>query len=266
MGALDVAEQALGAGVVDFVSIARGLHADPELLLKAREGRLHEARRCIACAECVAFLNADQPAYCAINPATVRELELAPAPSRTPQTVAVVGGGPAGLEAARSARLAGHRVTVYEASSSLGGRVRQGAVARGRQDFAEPIRFLAREMERLDVTVHLATEVDTAFLEHLDADVVVATGARPTSLPIPGATRPTSSRPPVIWRGSTGASHPPRASGGHRRELDRLSRRRRACTQGYSVTDRTHDSLGYDMGMQQGMVLRDRVSDTCASG
>jgi 2,4-dienoyl-CoA reductase-like NADH-dependent reductase (Old Yellow Enzyme family)/thioredoxin reductase len=268
LSALDVAEQALGAGKVDFISIARGLHADPELLLKAREGRLDEARRCISCAECVAFLNIDEPAYCAINPASIRELELASSPASTARTVAVVGGGPAGLEAARAARLAGHRVTVYEASSSLGGRVRQGAVATGRQDFAEPVRFLAREMERLGVSVHLATEVDTDFLERLDPDVVVvATGARPTSPPIPGNdrahvesatdylarasqnTQPVADQPAVViganWIGCHAA--------------DVL------VTQGYAVTViDTHDALANDMGMQQGMVLRDRVADACA--
>ncbi|MCW2511839.1 MAG: oxidase [Mycobacterium sp.] len=267
LGALEVAERALGAGLVDFVSIARGLHADPDLLRKAREGRLHEARRCISCAECVGYLNVDEPAYCAINPATVRELELAPVPARTPLTVAIIGGGPAGLEAARAARLAGHSVTVYEASSSLGGRVRQGAVARGRHDFAEPVRFLAREMERLEVQIHLGTEVDIEFVDRLDADVVVvATGARPVSPPIPGSemdhvepatsylTRvpvdlpPVSAEPAVViganWIGCHAA--------------DVL------VAQGYSVTVIDgQDALAGDMGLQQGMVLRDRVAEAC---
>ena len=267
LGALEVAERALGAGVVDFVSIARGLHADPDLVRKAQSGRLDEARRCISCAECVGYLNVEEPAYCAINPATVRELELAPVPARTPRTVAIIGGGPAGMEAARAAALAGHGVTVYEASSSLGGRVRQGAVARGRQDFAEPVRFLAREMERLDVEVQLGTEVDSAFLDRLDADVVVvATGARPVSPPIPGSERahvelattylarvpadlpPVSNQPAVVvgagWIGCHAA--------------DVL------LAQGYCVTVVDgQDALAGDMGLQQGMVLRDRIARDC---
>src|SRR6185312_13182996 len=124
LGALDVAEEALAAGKVDFVSIARGLHADPELLLKARQGRLDEVRRCIACAECVAFLNRDEPAFCAVNPASIRELELVVTPAVTPKTVAVIGGGPAGLEAARTARLRGHAVSLYEATSTRSMRTR----------------------------------------------------------------------------------------------------------------------------------------------
>lgn len=127
LAALDVAERALAAGKVDFVSIARGLHADPELLLKARQGRLDEVRRCIACAECVAFLNRDEPAFCAVNPASNRELELLVTPAVTPKTVAVIGGGPAGLEAARTARLRGHAVSLYEAAKHDMAQWRTGA-------------------------------------------------------------------------------------------------------------------------------------------
>jgi NADPH-dependent 2,4-dienoyl-CoA reductase/sulfur reductase-like enzyme len=140
--ALDVAEVALASGKTDFITIGRGLHADPDLLAKARRNRLDEVRRCVACAECVAFLNMDKPAFCAVNPASIRELELKPVPTANPKNVTVVGGGPAGLEAARSAAIRGHHVTVYERSSTLGGQVRGGSVAAGRDDFAEPVRFL----------------------------------------------------------------------------------------------------------------------------
>jgi NADPH-dependent 2,4-dienoyl-CoA reductase/sulfur reductase-like enzyme len=267
LGALDVAEAALSAGKVDFVSIARGLHADPELVLKAQHGRLTEARLCIACAECVAFLNMGRPAYCAINPASIRETELAPAPASSPKNVAVVGGGPAGLEAARSARLCGHSVTLYEASSTLGGQARYGALARGRQDFAEPVRYLAREMDRLGVAIQLNTRVDPDFLEQVNADViVVATGARPASSPIPGSRRAhVESATAYLSRAVDDVPATPGELaivvganwvGCHAADL--------LTTQGYSVTViDTHESLGYDVGIQQGMVLRDRVANSC---
>jgi len=192
LGSLEVAEDAVARGLVDFVSIARGLHADHELLTKAKSGRIDEARRCIACAECVALLSLDSPAYCAINPAAIREAEFAELePAAAPRDVLVVGAGPAGMEAARVARLRGHRVRVFERDGQVGGRVRQGALAPGRGDFGEPIRFLSRELERLDVPVSLGTEVSAELIAELGPDVVLlATGARrPESRRIPGVDR-----------------------------------------------------------------------------
>jgi 2,4-dienoyl-CoA reductase-like NADH-dependent reductase (Old Yellow Enzyme family)/thioredoxin reductase len=264
--ALDVAEAALETGKIDLVTIARGLHADPELLSKARSGRLDEVRRCIACAECVAFLNQDRPAYCAINPASIREVEFIPTRTGAPRAVAVVGGGPAGLEAARAARLRGHDVTVYEASSSLGGQARYGGIVAGRADYAEPVRFLAREMDRLGVAVHLRTVVDVELIGRIEADVViVATGAQPAVAPIPGHDRP-HVESAVAWLADAASSSPALTTGPavviggswigcHVAAL--------LVEQGRSVTVvETRDALGYDMGAQQGMVLRDRVADS----
>jgi 2,4-dienoyl-CoA reductase-like NADH-dependent reductase (Old Yellow Enzyme family) len=188
LGTLEVAEDAVARGLVDFVSIARGLHADAELLSKAKAGRIEEARRCISCAECVALLSLDSPAYCAINPTSIREAELTYEPAAAPRRVVVVGAGPGGMEAARVARLRGHEVSVYEREGEVGGRVRQGALAPGRGDFAESVRFLARELDRLEVPVALGTEATAELLADLDPDVVVlATGAsRPAPPPLPG--------------------------------------------------------------------------------
>jgi 2,4-dienoyl-CoA reductase-like NADH-dependent reductase (Old Yellow Enzyme family)/thioredoxin reductase len=189
LGALEVAEDAVARGVVDFVSIARGLHADPELLTKAKQGRIREARRCIACAECVAFLSEKETAaYCAINPAAIRESEFELKPAAAMRKVVVVGAGPAGMEAARVAALRGHEVRLYERTQKVGGRVCQGELAPGRRDFGESVRFLARELDRLQVPVALGTEVTFDLIAELGPDVVlVATGAtQPEPRPIPG--------------------------------------------------------------------------------
>jgi 2,4-dienoyl-CoA reductase-like NADH-dependent reductase (Old Yellow Enzyme family)/thioredoxin reductase len=189
LGTLEVAEDAVARGVVDYVSIARGLHADPELLTKAKQGRIREARRCIACAECVAFLSEKETAaYCAINPAAGRESEFDLTPASEARKIVVVGAGPAGMEAARVASLRGHRVTVYERDQVVGGRVRQGALAPGRNDFGESVRFLSRELARLEVPIELGTEVTAGLVAELDPDVVLlATGAtEPEPRPTPG--------------------------------------------------------------------------------
>jgi 2,4-dienoyl-CoA reductase-like NADH-dependent reductase (Old Yellow Enzyme family) len=184
---LGVAERAVSSGDVDFVTIGRGLHADPELLTKARSGRLDQARRCIACAECVGFLGQDQPAYCAINPTTLRERTLRPRRVKVPRQVVIIGAGPAGMEAARAARLRGHNVRVLESDDRVGGQTRFGALADGRGDFAEPIRFLRAELLRLGVPVSCGVEADAELIEAMSPDAtIVATGARAAIPRTPG--------------------------------------------------------------------------------
>jgi 2,4-dienoyl-CoA reductase-like NADH-dependent reductase (Old Yellow Enzyme family)/thioredoxin reductase len=212
LGNLEVAERALQDGVIDFVTIARGLHADAELLIKAKHGRLAEARRCIACAECGANLATGGPAFCAINPVSARETEFRAAISSQPRRVMIVGAGPAGLEAARAARLQGHAVEVFERGDRVGGRLQLARLAPGRADIGEPVELLERELQRLGVDVHLQTTVDLALIDRERPDVVVvATGARTTVRPVPGIDRPNvvtaseflARRPQVGERSST---------------------------------------------------------------
>jgi 2,4-dienoyl-CoA reductase-like NADH-dependent reductase (Old Yellow Enzyme family) len=183
---LELAERALAENAIDFVTIGRGLHADPQLLTKTRAGRAAEVRPCIGCAECVAFLGVG-PAYCAVNPFTARERSLTLEPAARPRRVVVVGGGPAGLEAARTAALRGHSVTVLERQRRLGGQVTLGALVAGRHPFAEPVEFLGRELERLGVSVRLGVALDPSQIAELEPDVVVvATGvdwSPPASVP-----------------------------------------------------------------------------------
>jgi 2,4-dienoyl-CoA reductase-like NADH-dependent reductase (Old Yellow Enzyme family)/thioredoxin reductase len=270
---LAAAEQALATGQLDFVTIGRGLHADPELLTKARSGRLDEVRCCIACAECVAFLGEDRPAYCAINPATLRERTMRPRRAAISKRVLIVGGGPAGLEAARGAALSGHEVTVLERSERLGGRVRLGALSPGRQDFAEPVRFLERELARLRVQTTCGVDVDLETVRQLQPEaVIIATGAELVTRTVPGG-----ERPHVVASSLYLSIEEASRRDGDRVDVHEALRGAESVAviggdwvgchvasllleRGFRVTIvETRDRLAIDMGEQPGAMLRDRV-------
>jgi len=182
-----VAEAILQDGVADFVTLGRALHADPEFPAKARDGRRDAIRPCVACLKCSDLLGANVPVSCLANPAAAREREAALRPAVRPLRVLVVGGGPAGLEAARVAALRGHRVTLWERDPELGGQVRWMRRIPGRQEMAGLIAYLGRALVDAGVQVELGLEGDPgAVLAAQPEAVVVATGAAPAMPPIPG--------------------------------------------------------------------------------
>ena len=165
-----------------MVGMTRAHIADPHVVRKLREGRADDIRRCIGCMQaCLEALANGLPIGCVYNPVTGREGEwatLEPAPR--PRRVVVVGGGPAGLEAARVAALRGHRVVLLEASARLGGQLHLAARLPKRENFLEIVSFLSRQTAKLGVEVRLGcrADVDTVRAERPDT-VVVATGSRP---------------------------------------------------------------------------------------
>lgn len=184
------AEQILSEGQADVVGMARALICDPELPDKARQGRSDDIRRCLACNEgCYGRRRDPRGITCAINPVTGREIEWAEVrPAERSKKVVVVGGGPAGLEAARSAAQRGHEVTLFEKNQELGGLIALAAKAPGRGDFAELARYYERELHRLNVVVRLGTLATAeSVLEMKPEAVVVATGSAPFPLEAPGA-------------------------------------------------------------------------------
>jgi 2,4-dienoyl-CoA reductase-like NADH-dependent reductase (Old Yellow Enzyme family) len=199
---LDHASHLVDSGVADMVSMVRAMIADPQLVAKARDGREHEIRPCIGTSMgCVAQLMTTGRLQCVVNVAAGKETTVpfeTPGPAATPKKVLVVGGGPAGLEAARTAALRGHDVHLYEMTGHLGGQVRMAASAPHRSDLAAITRWLADEVARLGVHVHLRTPVDPDLIVAARPDeVIIATGSTPRrdgfqlsspSLPVPGAT------------------------------------------------------------------------------
>nr|ART40256.1 K395 [uncultured bacterium] len=186
------AEAVLARGEADMVSMARPFLADPQFVRKAREGRGDEINTCIACNQaCLDVIFRDQLCSCMVNPRTCRETEPLPAPVRAPQRLAVVGGGPAGLAFATGAAQRGHRVTVYEAAEQLGGQFNLARVIPGKGDYAETIRYYARQLELLGVPVRLSHRVDAPELIAAGYDaVVVASGVRPRRPAIAGIDHP----------------------------------------------------------------------------
>lgn len=182
---LDEIDQAIRAGEADMVGLVRAMIADPDLVVKSLAGKADQVRPCIGCNQaCVAQAGALWMGMeCAVNAGAGHELERGDhrlTKADTPKKVLVVGGGPAGMEAARVAAIRGHRVTLAEADSRLGGTLRVAAMAPTRHGIGDILTWLEAEIYRLGVDVRISTYMDADDAMASDADaVIVATGATP---------------------------------------------------------------------------------------
>jgi 2,4-dienoyl-CoA reductase-like NADH-dependent reductase (Old Yellow Enzyme family)/thioredoxin reductase len=187
---LSTAAHAVASGATDLVGMTRAHFADPHLVAKLRDGAPERIRPCVGAAYCIDRIYAGRAAYCLHNPATGRERTLpqAVAPSPGPKRrVLVVGGGPAGMEAARVARLRGHAVTLLEAAPRLGGQILLAAKAGWRRDLIGVADWLAAEIERLGVDIRLNAYAEAAEVAAEAPDIVVlATGGAPKAPDMPG--------------------------------------------------------------------------------
>ncbi len=188
-----LAEQILKEGRADFIGMTRAFLADAEWPNKAKAGHPEDIRRCIGCGQgCVhpEGIFAGKPISCVLNPTVGKEKETQIQPARKAKNVLVVGGGPAGLEAARVAALRGHDVTLLEKTNRLGGQFILSAHAPYRQDNAMAIGWLAHQAEKNGVRIEMNTGVTPKLIEERNPDIVVlASGAVPIQTEAPGNDR-----------------------------------------------------------------------------
>ena len=183
----ELAETILQEGKADLISMGRALLADPELPMKTAAGALGDIRKCTACDECIARLFFNENIACSVNAALGMEEEYTIRKANISKRILVVGGGPAGLEAARVSALRGHDVVLYEKSGRLGGQLNLAVVPPHKEEMKSVSTYLESQIRKLGVKVVLGEEVTPLLVKKINPDTVfIATGSVPTIPEIPG--------------------------------------------------------------------------------
>ena len=178
-----LAETLLQQGKADFIAVGRALIADPEWPNKAYQGRIDDICPCISCNQgCNDRMYYQQDVSCTVNPSVGREITFALTPAKKKKKVLILGGGPAGLEAARIAALRGHRVFLYEKQKELGGQLKIASAPPAKEELENLRKFFLREIERLGVRVRYGKIDQKAIAKLLPDFIVIAVGGKPREL------------------------------------------------------------------------------------
>ena len=186
----EVAERILEEGKADFIGIARPMLADPEWPKKVREERAEDIRQCIACNECILRLRDWKPLGCSVNPTLGIEWDCDIVPAARPKKVLIIGGGPAGMEAATIAAQRGHDVTLYEKDDRLGGHLIEASAPPFKKDIKSLLDRLTTELNKAKVKIELGKEATAETVQRLEPDVVIAATGSTSLIPdVPGVKR-----------------------------------------------------------------------------
>jgi len=185
---LQLAEKLLQESKADLIAIGRAQIADPQLIKKAASGNFDDIRPCISCNVCVDDLTLlDVSLHCSVNACVGKERESRIRPAKIVKNVLVIGGGPAGMEAAIIAAQRGHRVTIYEQLPQPGGKLNLAVVPPGKNEIRPLTDFFVRQVQKLGISVVLQKEADASLIKQLRPDVIIlAAGGIPAVPPIPG--------------------------------------------------------------------------------